>query len=374
MKLKIAILGSTGVLGDKFVNYLCKNNINISLLTCFNNYKKLLVQQKRTKCKNSIVLNPHSYQGNLLKVGEEELVNYIKNNKIDFFYVLNTGFQSLKFIHLIIKNQKNCCIAIANKEVLIAGGNLLVNKIYDSKNSILPLDSEHFSLYEYLSNQSLNNIEKIFLTATGGPFYFKKNFKKKKITFNQATYHPIWKMGSKNSIDSSNLINKFLECFELSSLFRFPLNKIDILISPKAFAHSLVFYKDHRISINCFKNDMLIPLTSPFSFNNILKNSDYIDTLNYSGQFKFMKFDNKNFQIFKYYKNILKFNHSKQIVFMMLNAEAVNRFTKNEITYDQIIPFIFKYIDNLHVNKVFKTLYDILKYTNMLSVKIKNLQ
>ena len=180
-------------------------------------------------------------------------------------------------------------------------------------------------------------------------------------------------MGFKNSIDSSNLVNKVLECFELSSLYDLPLSKIGITISPKAFAHSVVFYNDKRISINCFLNDMMIPLTSPFANKifyskpntniNILSNSDLT----------FSTFDNKKFQILKHYKKLLKFTHIQQINFMILNAEAVNRFILNHIGYKDIIPFIFKNIDKFPKKKKFKNLYEIIEYTNMLSLKISKL-
>lgn len=369
---KIAVIGSTGVLGTKLLSFFHKNKKKVSLVTCYSNYKKLIKQKKSSGAKHAIVLD--SKLKNIsknLKFGEDSLFTYIENEVIDLFYILNTGFDSLKYINYIIKHQKNCTIAVANKEVLVAGGKILIDNILLSGNKFLPLDSEHFSLIDLLPKRDLikNHVAKIYLTASGGPFYYDNNFEINSVNLKQATSHPIWKMGYKNSIDSSNLINKVLECFELSSVYNFPLSNIGITISPKAFAHSIVFHNDKRISINCFLNDMMIPLTSPFTSST--SNSKIITRANINilsdNNLSFSTFNNKKFQILKYYKRIMTFNHIQQINFMILNAEAVNRFVSKQISYKDIIPFIFKNIDKYPKKKTFKNLYEIIKYTNMLS-------
>ena len=373
---KIVIMGSTGVLGNKLLNFLIINNENIELITCFSNQKKLLKQKKISKAKFAVVLDPQ-IQNTIdnLSYGDDNLIEYIKKNSISIFYILNTGFNSLKYIDLIIKYQKKCTIAVANKEVLIAGGKILINNILISGNYFLPLDSEHFSLINLLPERKLinNYISKIYLTASGGPFYFDKNFSPKHVDLKMATHHPIWKMGFKNTIDSSNLVNKVLECFELSSLYNFPLSKIAITISPNAFAHSIVFYKDQRISINCFLNDMMIPMTSPFFDKSFYKTANTNIDIFSGKNLNFLKFNNKKFQILRHYKSILSFSHVQQINFMMINAEAVKRFISNQINYKDIIPFIFNNIDSFPKKKLFKNLYEIIKYTNRISLEIKKL-
>ena len=376
MSNKIVIMGSTGVLGNKLLNYLKKNNKNVELITCFSNQNKLMKQKSFSKAKYAIVLNNNIPKiNNKLSYGDTTLVEYIKNNPISIFYILNTGFNSLQYIDLIIKFQKKCTIAVANKEVLIAGGKIVINNILTSGNMFLPLDSEHYSLINLLPERKLinNYISKIYLTASGGPFYFNKKFNLNDIDLKKATYHPIWNMGYKNTIDSSNLVNKVLECFELSSLYDFPLSKIGITISPKAFAHSIVFYKDQRISVNCFLNDMMIPMTSPFFDKSFYKSPNTNISIFSDKDLNFTEFNNKKFQILKYYKNLLSFCHVQQINFMMINAEAVERFITNQIQYKEIIPFIFNNIDNFPKKKLFKNLYEIIKYTNKISLDIKKL-
>jgi 1-deoxy-D-xylulose-5-phosphate reductoisomerase len=376
MNSKIVIIGSTGVLGNKLLTYLIKNNKRVDLLTCYSNQKKLFAQKKLSKARYALVLNTKIKNSvKELYYGDHILIEYIKINPISIFYILNTGFESLKYIDLLIKFQKKCTIAVANKEILVAGGKLLINNILNSGNNFLPLDSEHYSLINHLPERNFinNYISKIYLTASGGPFYFKKKFNIKDINLKMATNHPIWKMGFKNSIDSSNLVNKVLECFELSSLYNFPLSKIGITISPKAFAHSIVFYKDHRISINCFLNDMMIPMTSPFVDNSYYNAPNNNLSIFSDKNFNFTEFNNKKFQILKFYKRILTFNHVQQINFMILNGEAVDRFIHNKMNYKDIIPFIFNNIDHFPKRKIFKNLYQIINYTNKVSSGINKL-
>ena len=373
---KIVIIGSTGVLGTKLLNFLKKNNQNVSLITCFSNFKKVLKQKKFIKSKLALVLNNTiKIKINELNYGDDLLIHHIKNKEIKLFYILDTGFKSLKYIDLITKFQNNCTIAIANKEILVAGGTLLINNILKSKNQILPIDSEHFSLINLFPERKFikNYISKIYLTASGGPFYFNNNFNINKINLDKATSHPLWKMGYKNSIDSSNLVNKVLECFELSSLYNFPLSKIDITIVPKGFVHSIVFYNDQRISINCFNNDMMIPLTSPFSNKLITKTSNPNLNIFADQNFDFTPFNNKKFQILKYYSTLLTYNHVQQINFMLLNAEAVNRFISKKLKYRDIIPFIFDNINNFSKTKKFKELYEIIEYTSNVSLEISKI-
>ena len=127
--------------------------------------------------------------------------------------------------------------------MIIAGGKLLINKINKSGNKLVPLDSEHFSMIN--SNINNNDIDKVYITASGGPFYFKKNINLNKVNLNKLLNHPKWNMGINNSIDSSNFINKILEIFELSIIFNIDINKIDFLVSKNAYVHSIIIYKDN---------------------------------------------------------------------------------------------------------------------------------
>jgi 1-deoxy-D-xylulose-5-phosphate reductoisomerase len=164
-KCKILVIGSTGVLGTKLLNFCKSKKINIDTICCFNNHKKLLKQKNNLNIQNSYVLNDNN--------DFSKFVIHLNKNKFDIIYFLDHGAFSLKYADIIIRNNKFSILAIANKEMIISGGPLLINKISKSKNILIPLDSEHFSLQKIKFNNE--SIKKIYITASGGPFYFKKN-------------------------------------------------------------------------------------------------------------------------------------------------------------------------------------------------------
>ena len=253
MKPKILIIGSTGKLGIKLLNYCKKNKINIFCITGYKNNDLLHLQSKKYGVKN------------YFKLSEDNEINkfklFLTKYKINIIYFLDYGYKSINYLEIFLKNNSNSHIAIANKEMIIAGGENLIDNINKSKNTLIPLDSEHFSLINTKVNDE--DLKKIYITASGGPFYFKKKVDLEKVKLSQVLAHPKWKMGINNSIDSSNFINKILEIYELSIIFKINLNKIDFLINQDAYIHSIVVSKQNIISINCFNNDMLITLITP---------------------------------------------------------------------------------------------------------------
>lgn len=327
-KPKILIIGSTGVLGSKLLSFCKKNQIKIDTICCFKNSKKLSNQKKSLAIKNSFILS------------EEKLnfVDHIKKNKYKIIYFLDYGPASLRYAEIILKNNNYSTLAIANKEMLIAGGSLLIKMIKKTNNYLIPLDSEHFSLQKIkFTNSSIKNI---FITASGGPFYFDKSININKVGLAEVLNHPKWKMGFNNSIDSSNFINKILEIYELSHIYEIDLNKINFLVSKEAYLHSVVIFKDNTISLNCFNNDMLITLTSPlkkfYSFKLNLKNNDYLN----NSYLKLEKFNDKRFAIQKYLKKFLSLDHENQIKLLILNKFAQKQYLDGSLKYSQIINFI----------------------------------
>jgi len=359
----ILIIGSTGKLGSKLLNYLNKENIPIKAITCFSNKKKINYQRNKFNIKKKFVLSILS--------DKESFLSLISVSKFSLVYFLDYGSSSLIYLEKIIKNNSNCTIAIANKEMIVAGGHLLREQINISNNYLLPIDSEHFSLYRINPNDK--ETKNLYITASGGPFYFNKKINLKNVNLKQVISHPKWKMGINNSIDSSNFINKILEIFELSIIFNINLSKINFLISQEAFIHSLICFNDNTISINCFENDMLIPLIKPLTRNlnsNQLKfkSKKYLDLEN----LKLEVFDDKRFKISKYMKKIKKFTHNQLISFMILNNFAHKKYLNNNLSYFNIVDFIF---DNLEPQKniKFRTFHDILEYIEGLKSKYENL-
>lgn len=350
---KIIILGSTGTLGSKLLNYCNKKNISIFGITAYKNKKKLLLQ----KNKNNI---PHAF---VLSQKNEFIIfkSFLSKHKFDIVYFLDYGSNSLIYLDLLIKNQKSCIFAIANKEMIIAGGKLIYKKTINTNNMVIPLDSEHFSLYE--KNFNNNNIHKIFITASGGPFYFKKKINLENVLINDVLKHPKWKMGVNNTLDSSNFINKILEMFELSALFNIDIKKIDFLISKEAFVHSLIVYKDNSLSFNCFKNDMITTLIKPLSLHFELNNRYKLDKKVYDIQnFKLEKFNDNRFKIKKILKMYKNFDHRQQIEFMILNNIAHNLYLKNLIKYNQIIDFTLNNLNKEQKKTDFSSIEKVLSY------------
>ena len=335
MKPKILVIGSTGKLGSKLLRFSSKNYINIDAICCYKNKKKLFFQSQNFYIKNKFILSDLGDSKNLL--------DYIKSNKIDIIYFLDFGSQSIKYLNYFLKYQSNSIVAIANKELIIAGGNILMKSIKKKNCIFIPLDSEHFSLFN--SNLVDSEIKKIFITASGGPFYFNKNLNLKEVSFSNVLSHPKWSMGKNNLIDSSNFINKILEIFELSYIYNIDLEKIDFVVSPEAFIHSIIQSNDGSVTLNCFDNDMIITLIKPLKYFYNFKSKTNSTLFLKHKSYYFEKFSDDRFEIVKYFKKLKNFSHLEVIQFMLLNNVAQKKYLSGNINYLNIVPFILKRIE-----------------------------
>ena len=368
--MKINIFGSTGVIGRKTLELIDKDfkNIKINLICAKSNYQLLKKQIYKYNPKYAFLYDidkfpKFNYKINKTKIlNFNELINYLLESKSNLSVLAISGYKSLYFLESIIKNTDN--LGLANKESIVSAGHLFKKKKYLSKTNIFPLDSEHFSLYEFFkkTNQTKNNINKIILTASGGPFYKKKFNDLKAITFLQATNHPKWKMGYKNSIDSATLVNKCLELIEAHYLFDIPFKKMDILIHPEAIVHSAIEYKNYITHLNLFKNDMQIPilnflLSSKYK-NNLIKKNKYL--LNFNN-LNFHKVKNDIFPIYKFFNNIDKEIPQNLIKFNVGNEFAVNLFKNNKINYTDIYKIIKK-VTSLNLYSSVNNINDIINY------------
>ena len=233
MKQKIAILGSTGSIGKSTINVIKndKKNFDIVLLTTNSNYKEILKQSKEFKVRNLIINNKKKFLNLKKKLRKKNIKIFNNfesfksnfNNKIDFTMSAISGLEGLKPTLDMIKLTKT--IAIANKESIICGWNLIQKNLKKYDTEFIPVDSEHFSIWSLLNGNSKKNIEKIFITASGGPFLNLPILKFKKIKPKDAIKHPNWKMGYKISIDSATLMNKVFEVIEAQRIFNIDLYK-----------------------------------------------------------------------------------------------------------------------------------------------------
>ena len=311
MKKKIIILGSTGSIGSTTVDIINKDKtmFNVILLSANKNYKKIFLQAKKVNCKNLLIYNKEKYFLALSKNKKNNFKIYNKmevflktlKGRVDYTMCSITGIAGLKPTVSAIKFSHN--IAIANKESIICGWNLIEKDIKKYKTRFIPIDSEHFSIWSLIGNSKSSEIQKIFITASGGPFLNLPIKKFKMITPNNAIKHPKWVMGKKISVDSSTLMNKVFEVIEAQRIFKISFSKFKILIHPNSYVHAIVKFTNGITKILLHDTNMKIPI-----FNSLY--SDYKNKKLKTEEIDFEKINNLNFMDINYTKfpsvNILK--------------------------------------------------------------------
>tara|TARA_Y100000816_G_scaffold170301_1_gene122271 strand:+ start:2299 stop:3462 length:1164 start_codon:yes stop_codon:yes gene_type:complete len=352
MKKKIAILGSTGSIGKTLLDIVKKDkkNFEITLLTAHKNYKELLKQAKKFKVKNLIISDKKTFEKinnnnkNIKIYNSFEDLNLIFKKKVDYVMSSIVGLDGLDPTIKIIRFTKK--IAIANKESIICGWNLIKKELIKNKTEFIPVDSEHFSLWYGLKNFNNDDIEKIFITASGGPFYKTLLNKFKSIKVSEAINHPNWKMGKKISIDSATMINKVYEVIEAKNIFNIPLNKIDILIHPKSYIHAIIKLKNGLIKIIAHDTTMTIPIFNTlYSKPNLNFKSKKIN-LNKLNNLNLIKLNYKRYPITKILNNLPK-NHSLYFtIIVSINDTLVDLFLKNKISFVEIQKIFLKMVND----------------------------
>ena len=382
MKKKIAIIGSTGSIGKNLVKILEKekNKFHVHLLSAHKDHENLFKQVKKFNVKNIIITDPSSYL--ILKKKIKNLnVNIYNNykeldsifkNKIDYVMSSITGVDGLYPTINIIKHTKK--IAIANKESIICGWGIIQKELNKYKTEFIPVDSEHFSLWYAIKNMNINLIEKIYLTASGGPF-FKLPLKKfKNIDINNALKHPTWQMGNKISIDSATMINKVYEVIEAKNIFKIPYKKIDILVHPKSYIHAIVKFKNGLTKIIAHDTTMKIPIfnTLYFNTNKTIKTSDLnLDALN---NLNLLKIDPVRYPMIKLL-NLLTDKHTLyDTVIVSANDVLVELFLQKKIRFTEINIKLLKFIKEKRFFKYRniypKNLNDILNLNKYVRLKV----
>ncbi len=367
--MNINIFGSTGIIGTKTLETIENNfpQIKINLLCAKSNLNLLTKQIKKYQPKYAFLYDINKFSGlsgkieNTTILDMNELISYLKANKSNLSILAISGYKSLYFLDAIIQNTDN--LGIVSKEAIVSAGHIFKKKNYFNKTNIFPLDSEHFSIYEYFKNNKIDsNLNKIILTASGGPFYKRKFMSLKNINFEEAINHPKWKMGYKNSIDSATLVNKCLEIIEAHYLFDIPFNKLEILVHPEAMVHSIVEYENFVSNFNLFKNDMKIPILNFLKLSNIpSSNKNKNLSIGNYDQLNFQKVKNDIFPIYKFFKKMDKKNPQNLIKFNVGNEFAVNMFKDKKIKYTDIYKIIKK-VTSLNLNSSVNNINNIIKY------------
>ena len=353
MKKKIVILGSTGSIGKSTLDIIRKDkkNFDIVLLTANSNYKKLIQQAREFNARSVLINNQLFYRKvkNLLKKNRTKVytgdisIKKIIRGKIDYTMAAIVGIAGLQPTVDAVQISKT--VAIANKEAIICGWEILSKYIKKHKTKILPIDSEHFSIMEITKDISDEEVEEIIITASGGPFLNIPKNKMNKVTPTQAINHPNWKMGKKISIDSANLMNKVFEVIEACKIFKFDKDKYRIMIHPQSYVHSIIRFKNGLIKMILFNTDMKIPISNTiYGRKNYVSNVKKIDSKILS-KMNFQNVNTKNFPSIKLIPKCLKFGLLTPTIVNASNEVLVNLFLAKKIGFLDIVKTI---------NKIFK--------------------
>ena len=373
MKKKIAVFGSTGSIGKTTIDIIKKdkNNFEVVLLTSNNNYQELAKQAKELKVKNLIINNKKQYL-NLRKKFKNKKINIYNNflnlnkifkKKIDYTMCAISGLEGLRPTLDVIQFTKN--IAIANKESLICGWNLIEKKLKKHNTQFVPVDSEHFSIWSLIKNVNKSDIEEVIITASGGPFLKLPISKFKKIKPSSAVKHPNWNMGKKISIDSATMMNKVFEVIEAQRIFDIELKKFKILVHPNSYVHSIVKFNNGTTKILVHDTNMKIPI-----FNTLYQNSNKklmskkldITKLN---NLNFKNIDKKKFPVINILNHVSKKFSLYETVIVSANDLLVQFFLDGKIKFLDISRYLkkivklkefkkFKHILPTNVNQIIK--------------------
>jgi len=350
MKKKIAILGSTGSIGKTLIKIINKDykNFEVLLLTANKDYSTLFKQAKKFNVKNLIITNSRSYEIlkkkckrlNIKVFNDFEMLDKIFKKKIDYVMSSISGLEGLVPTFKIIKYTKN--IAIANKEAIICGWNLIKKELLKNNTEFIPVDSEHFSVWYGLRNNK-DLIERIYLTASGGPFFKLPLNEFKNIKLQDALNHPNWKMGKKISIDSATMMNKVFEIIEAKNIFNLNYNDLSILTHPQSFVHTIIKFKNGLIKIIAHKTSMEIPI-----FNTLYSNSKILKTneldVKYINNLEFFKLDVRKYPVVKILNNLPNKSSLFETIIVSTNDQLVDLYLSNKISFTKISHFMLKII------------------------------
>ena len=385
-KKKIIILGSTGSIGQNTIKIINKDkkNFDIKLLSTNKNISEIIKQAKQFKVKN-IIINDYSkfietkkkYKNlNINFFNSFSIIDKLFNSKEVFYSMISiVGIDGLKPSLQLIKYSKN--IAIVNKESIICGWNLIKKQLNEFKTNFIPIDSEHFSIYSLIEKNNTDLIDKVFITASGGPFLNKSSKQLRNINKKEALKHPNWKMGKKISIDSSTMMNKVFEVIEAKKLFNLNYKNISILTHPKSYVHAIVKFKNALIKILIHEPDMKIPIYN--SLYHLNKNNLKSQNLNLSilNNLELKKIDYKKFPLVKLLDNLSEKDSLYETILVVINDFFVLKYLNNEIKYHEMIKLIYKYSNYkefLKFRKILpKNVTDIYRLRDYVSLKLSTL-
>ena len=342
MKKRIAILGSTGSIGTQALEVVEQNPdlFEIDCLTANSNADLLISQAIKFKPNSIAIADETKYQivkealaNESIKVfgGYNSIVQLMSLDSFDLVLTAMVGFSGLEPTLAAIRNKKT--IALANKETLVVAGDIVTQLAIENNVSIYPVDSEHSAIFQCLYGEVGNPIEKIILTASGGPFRGKKREELSAVTRDQALKHPNWTMGAKITIDSASLMNKGLEMIEAKWLFGLSPDQIDVIVHPQSIIHSIVQFEDGSMKAQMGLPDMKLPIQVAMAYPHRIKNDfPRFDFVNYPN-LTFEKPDQETFQCLGLAKYAMNKGGNLPCIMNAANEEAVAAFLNREIGF-----------------------------------------
>ena len=359
MRRSVVLLGSTGSIGIQTLKVCLEKGINVLGLCANENIDLLQEQAKRFKPKVICIRNEKFY-GELKRKLEGSSIEVVAGKEgvfrlcsLDCDIVVNAIVGVAGFLPTIFALKSGQDIALANKESLVVGGEIVKQIAKENGCLILPIDSEHSAIFQSISNHPKNEVEKIILTASGGPFFLKSRRFLEGVGVEDALKHPNWKMGKKISIDSATLMNKGLELIEAVHLFEKKPDEIEIVVHPQSVLHSAVQFVDGSILGQFSKADMRLPiqyaLTYPEREVSSVEKFSFIDQQNLS----FFKPDYETFSCLKFCRKAIEEKGLAPTILNAANEKAVELFLKGRIRFLDIERVIEKAFEIVNINDLF---------------------
>lgn len=356
----IAILGSTGSIGTQALEVIAKNpeRFEVSVLTAHSNWE-LLVAQARQFNPNVVVIVEESHYNKVqdaladlpIKVyaGAEAMAQVVEMDEIDMVLTALVGFSGLKPTIRAIKAGKH--IALANKETLVVAGEIVTKLADEHKVAILPVDSEHSALFQCMVGEARNPVEKIYLTASGGPFRGYSEEQLSKVALAQALKHPNWEMGAKITIDSASMMNKGLEVIEAKWLFGLKNEQIDVIVHPQSIIHSIVQYEDGSMKAQMGLPDMKLPIQYALAYpERIYSDFPRFNFLQYP-TLTFEQIDTKVFRNLALAYKAMEIGGTMPCILNAANEVTNELFRKEKISFLQIAEWNEKAMQSLAIHQ-----------------------
>ncbi|MCF6269364.1 MAG: 1-deoxy-D-xylulose-5-phosphate reductoisomerase [Melioribacteraceae bacterium] len=359
-KKKVFILGSTGSIGVSTLDVirLHQDSFEVVGITANRNIELLQKQIEEFNPKFVAVRDEKlalQLKDNLSKditllIGNEGIISGTRDADYDILLSALVGFAGLQPTIEGIKRGKR--IALANKETLVVAGEIITQLAEEFNSELIPVDSEHSAIFQCLVGEKHKEIEKLILTASGGPFFRKSREELENVTVAEALNHPNWNMGNKVTIDSATMMNKGLEMIEAHWFFNLSPSKIDVTIHPQSIIHSMVEFVDGSIKAQLSKPDMRLPIQYALTYPERLSNSFTNTKLTEIAELTFFKPDLTKFECLQLAFDVMKIGETAPCILNAANEIAVQKFLNNEISFTAIPELIKEALDKIEIKSV----------------------